>query len=168
MRHFLAGWMAWFWSLFGQCKRCTRTSMIAAISAWGLTLLALIVSRRPEIAIGAGVLAIGFTGLWIAHLVGLASRGTVGSILRQLGAEPDEAKAIIGALPKVTGPHGHDGGRLKEGETINARFAPRSGRPGLQLTRVVIANDQGVTAAVSLSEGGSYIALDPRSMEPQS
>jgi hypothetical protein len=161
----LPEWVASLATIFGRCKRCTRTSMIAAICAWGVALLALIVLQSPRIAIGAAVPALGLTALWIAHLVGLASRGTLGSMLRELGAKPDEARAIIIALARPVGSDGRDGGRLKEGETISVQRAPRPAEKGFRLTRVVIANEREVTAAVSLSEAGSYIALDPRSVE---
>jgi hypothetical protein len=165
MKHVMTASMARLLPLLGQCKRCTRTSMIAAIGAWGFALLALIVLRRLEIAVGAALLAIGLTALWIAHLVALASRGTLASMLREFGAEPEEAKAIIAALSLPMSSGGRDGGRLKEGEELGVQRASRPGRPGYRLTRVVIANAEGVIAAVALSDAGSYAALDPRSVE---
>ena len=161
MSDIAARWMAGIPTLFGQCRRCTRSSMIAAICAWVLALLALVVSGSPAIALGLAVIALGLTALWIAHLVALASRGTLASMLRQFGAERGEASAIIAALGL---PSGQGGGRLREGESLNVRRGERAGRPGLTLTRVVISNETGVIAAVGLNEGGSYERLDPRSI----
>ena len=160
MSDIAARWMAGIPALFGQCRRCTRSSMIAAICAWVLALLALVVSGSPAIALGLAVIALGLTALWIAHLVALASRGTLASMLRQFGAERGEASAIIAALGLPSG----QGGRLRVGESLNVRRGERAGRPGLTLTRVVISNETGVIAAVGLNEGGSYERLDPRSI----
>jgi len=144
--------------LFGQCKRCTRTSKVAALCAWVIAVLVLVVSRRLDLALAACLTATCLTALWVAHLAAVAYRGTLAGMLRQFGAEPGEARAIVAAL-------GRQNGRLKEGEAVSVRRAERPGRPGFRLTRVAISNDQAVIAAAGITEAGSYEKLDPRGIE---
>jgi murein DD-endopeptidase MepM/ murein hydrolase activator NlpD len=94
--------------------------------------------------------------------VHVAKKGdTVTSILRDLGATPDEAKAIATTL----GTHGRDGG-LKEGEKLRILMAPAGPEPGqrLQPYRVIVANDSSVEAVAALSDIGKYVAVDVQSM----
>ncbi|MBV9563605.1 MAG: M23 family metallopeptidase [Bradyrhizobium sp.] len=86
---------------------------------------------------------------------------SVGSVLRDLGATPDEIKAITAAL----GGRGRDGG-VKEGEKLRILMAPTSAEPGarLQPCRVVVANDTTVEAVTALSDLGRYVAVDVASM----
>jgi hypothetical protein len=159
----VAGWMARIPALFGQCRRCTRSSMIAAMCAWVLALLALLVPGWLGTALALALVALGLTALWIAHLVALASRGTLTSMLRQFGAERGEASAIVVAL----GLPAEHGGRLREGESLNVRRGDRPGKPGRRLTRVVISSEKGVIAAVGLNGAGSYERLAPQSVEAE-
>jgi murein DD-endopeptidase MepM/ murein hydrolase activator NlpD len=86
---------------------------------------------------------------------------TVTSVLRDLGATPDETKAIATTL----GTHGRDGG-LKEGEKLRILMAPAGPEPGqrLQPYRVIVANDSSVEAVAALSDIGKYVAVDVQSM----
>lgn len=86
---------------------------------------------------------------------------TVASVLRDLGATADEAKAIAATL----GARGRDGG-LKEGQKLRILMAPASPAPGarLQPYRVVVANDTQVEAVAALSDIGKYVAVDVQSM----
>jgi murein DD-endopeptidase MepM/ murein hydrolase activator NlpD len=86
---------------------------------------------------------------------------SVGSILRDQGATPDDIKPIIALL----GARGRDGG-IKEGEKLRILMAPASAAPGarLQPWRVIIANDTTVEADVALSDLGKYVAVDVASM----
>jgi murein DD-endopeptidase MepM/ murein hydrolase activator NlpD len=86
---------------------------------------------------------------------------SVTSVLRDLGATPDEARAIAAQL----GPRGRDGG-LKEGEKLRILMAPASSAPGarLQPFRVVVANDTTVEAVAALSDLGQYVAVDVQSL----
>jgi murein DD-endopeptidase MepM/ murein hydrolase activator NlpD len=86
---------------------------------------------------------------------------SVGSILRDQGASPDDIKAITALL----GARGRDGG-VKEGEKLRILMAPASPAPGarLQPCRVIIANDTTVEADVALSDLGKYVAVDVASM----
>ena len=84
---------------------------------------------------------------------------TVASVLRDLGATPEEIKAITAAL----GPRGRDGG-LKEGEKLRILMAPSAPGARLQPYRVVVANDTIVEAVAALSDLGKYVAVDVASM----
>nr|WP_190241598.1 M23 family metallopeptidase [Bradyrhizobium algeriense] len=86
---------------------------------------------------------------------------TIASILRDLGATPDEARAVALTL----GPRGRDGG-LKEGQKVRILMAPSGLGPGarLQPYRVVVANDTTVEAVAALSDVGKYVAVDVQSM----
>ena len=86
---------------------------------------------------------------------------TIASILRDLGATPDEARAVALTL----GPRGRDGG-LKEGQKVRILMAPSGLGPAarLQPYRVVVANDTTVEAVAALSDVGKYVAVDVQSM----
>ncbi|MCK1513003.1 M23 family metallopeptidase [Bradyrhizobium sp. 190] len=86
---------------------------------------------------------------------------TIASILRDLGATPDEARAVALTL----GPRGRDGG-LKEGQKVRILMAPSGLGPAarLQPYRVIVANDTTVEAVAALSDVGRYVAVDVQSM----
>ncbi|WP_027580417.1 M23 family metallopeptidase [Bradyrhizobium sp. Ai1a-2] len=86
---------------------------------------------------------------------------TVTSVLREMGATADEAKAIAATL----GARGRDGG-LKEGQKLRILMAPANPAPGarLQPYRVIVANDTQVEAVAALSDIGKYVAVDVQSM----
>jgi murein DD-endopeptidase MepM/ murein hydrolase activator NlpD len=80
---------------------------------------------------------------------------TVASILRDLGATPDE----IGAIAKVLGPRAKDGG-IKEGQKLRVLMTPVPGSQRLQPIRVIIANDTSIDAVVALADTGKYVSVD--------
>ncbi|HXN67857.1 MAG TPA: M23 family metallopeptidase [Bradyrhizobium sp.] len=84
---------------------------------------------------------------------------TVASVLRDQGATPEEAKAIVATL----GPRGRDGG-LKEGQKLRILMAPSGPGQRLQPYRVVVANDSNIEAVSALSDLGKYVAVDVQSM----
>src|SRR5262245_52425982 len=86
---------------------------------------------------------------------------SVTSILRDLGASPEEAKAIAYTL----GAKGRDGG-LKEGQKVRILMVPATQAPGarLQPYRVMVANDATIEAVAALSDMGKYVAVDVQSM----
>ena len=84
---------------------------------------------------------------------------TVASVLRDQGATPEEAKAIVATL----GPRGRDGG-LKEGQKLRILMAPSGPGQRLQPYRVVVANDSNIEAVAALSDLGKYVAVDVQSM----
>jgi murein DD-endopeptidase MepM/ murein hydrolase activator NlpD len=85
---------------------------------------------------------------------------SVASILGDLGATPDEIKAITDAF----GPRGRDGG-VKEGQKLRVLLSPMPGRQ--QPVRVIIANDTTPEAVVALSDLGKYVAVDVQSADTQ-
>jgi murein DD-endopeptidase MepM/ murein hydrolase activator NlpD len=86
---------------------------------------------------------------------------TIASILRDVGATPDEARAVALTL----GPRGRDGG-LKEGQKVRILMAPSGLGPAarLQPYRVIVANETIVEAVAALSDVGKYVAVDVQSM----
>jgi murein DD-endopeptidase MepM/ murein hydrolase activator NlpD len=90
----------------------------------------------------------------------VAKRGeTIGSILRELGATPDEIKGIIA----VIGPAALEGG-LKEGQKLRVLMTP-AGLGRNQPLRVIVTGDSGITAAVALSDRGHYVPVDIRNVD---
>jgi len=86
---------------------------------------------------------------------------SLANILRDLGATPDEIKAIAGLF----GPKGRDGG-LKDGQKLRVLLSPVSGGgQRLQPVRLVLTGDTGVEAVVALSDMGKFVAVDVQSAE---
>ncbi len=83
----------------------------------------------------------------------------VGSILRELGALPDEIKAIASAL----GSRGRDNG-LKEGQRLRILLSNVPGSQRQQPVRVIVANDTAIEAVIALSDLGRYVAVDVNAM----
>jgi murein DD-endopeptidase MepM/ murein hydrolase activator NlpD len=92
----------------------------------------------------------------------VAKKGeTVGSILRELGALPDNIKAILAAL----GTRGRDGG-IKEGQKVRVIAMP-SGQGHVQPVRVIVASDTAVEAAAALSDDGKYVSVDVHNVDTE-
>jgi murein DD-endopeptidase MepM/ murein hydrolase activator NlpD len=96
---------------------------------------------------------------WSEHLVAVKRGETVGSILRELGAIPDEIKLILAVL----GPRAREGG-IKEGQKLRVLMAS-AGLGHMQPVRVIISGDGGVEAAVALSDRGTYVPVDIRNVD---
>ncbi len=101
------------------------------------------------------------TADWSERQIVVKKGETVGSILRELGAAPDEIKSIIG----VIGPAALDGG-IKEGEKLRVLMTP-AGLGHMEPLRVIIAGDSGITAAVALSDLGQYVPVDIRNIDTE-
>jgi len=100
-------------------------------------------------------------GDWSERQVVVKKGETVGSILRELGAAPDEIRSIIG----VIGPAALEGG-IKEGEKLRVLMAP-AGLGHMEPLRIIIAGDSGITAAVALSDLGQYVPVDIRNIDTE-
>jgi murein DD-endopeptidase MepM/ murein hydrolase activator NlpD len=87
---------------------------------------------------------------------------SVASILRDLGATPDEIKPIAGLL----GPRGRDGG-LRDGQKLRVLLTPVPGGSRMQPARVILAGETGTEAVVALSDLGKYVSVDVQSAETQ-
>ncbi|MGH6725515.1 MAG: M23 family metallopeptidase, partial [Pseudolabrys sp.] len=84
---------------------------------------------------------------------------TVATILRDLGAPPDE----IGAIVRALGSRGRDGG-IKEGQKLRVLLAPVPGGQRLQPIRVIVASDTTIDAVVALADSGKYVAVDVKNV----
>jgi murein DD-endopeptidase MepM/ murein hydrolase activator NlpD len=90
----------------------------------------------------------------------VAKKGdSITSILRELGATSDEAKAIAGVL----GTRGRDGG-LREGQKLRILLAPSGKTQRMQPIRVIVAAENAVEAVVALSDMGKYVSVDVQSI----
>jgi len=94
---------------------------------------------------------------WNERLVTVKKGETATTILRDLGAAPNDISALVAVL----GPRGRDGG-LREGQKLRVLFAPDGGR--LRAVRVVVVGDSAVEAVVALSDTGKYVAVDVQSL----
>ena len=92
---------------------------------------------------------------WNERAIAVKKGDTLNSILRELGATPDEIKAIVTAL----GPRGRDGA-LKEGQKLRVLLSPVPGAQRTQPIRIIVANDNAVEAVVALSDLGKYVSVD--------
>ena len=92
-----------------------------------------------------------------------AARGTTLAtswrMLRDLGAIP----ADIGAIVRVLGPRGLDGG-IKEGQKLRVLMAPVLGGQRLQPIRVIVASETAIDAVVALADTGKYVSVDVRNI----
>ncbi len=84
---------------------------------------------------------------------------TVGSILRELTAAPEEIRQIIAVL----GPPALEGG-LKEGQKLRVLLAA-AGLGHMQPLRVIVSGDAGIIAAAALSDSGKYVPVDVRNVD---
>ena len=100
-------------------------------------------------------------GDWSERLVVVKKGETVGSILRELGAAPDEIKQIIA----VFGPIAAEGG-IKEGQRLRVLMAPLGTGHNRPL-RVIILGDSAIAAAAALSDTGKYVPVDIRNVDKE-
>ena len=92
---------------------------------------------------------------WSDRLITAKKGEGVLTILRELGALPEEARAIVAAL----GAHGRDGA-LKEGQRLRILLANVNGGQRTKPNRVIVLGDTNAEAAVALSDTGRYVAVD--------
>jgi murein DD-endopeptidase MepM/ murein hydrolase activator NlpD len=95
------------------------------------------------------------------RIVTIKKGDTLGAILRDLGAIPEEIKAIYATL----GNHARDG-NLKEGQKLRILLSPVRGTQRLQPLRVVVVGDQNsVEAVVALNDLNRYVSVDVQMAE---
>ncbi|MPZ56475.1 MAG: peptidoglycan DD-metalloendopeptidase family protein [Rhizobiales bacterium] len=92
---------------------------------------------------------------WNERVVVPKKGETVFDIVRELGATPDEAKAIVALL----GPHGL-GGELRDGHKLRILLSPADSSRRLKPVRVIVAGDSAVEAVVAFSDAGRYVSVD--------
>jgi murein DD-endopeptidase MepM/ murein hydrolase activator NlpD len=95
---------------------------------------------------------------WSERLIIAKKSETIGSILRELGAAPDEIKQIL----TVFGPAA--AGTLKEGQRLRVLMAP-AGVGHMQPLRVIIVGDSAIQAAAAISDTGGYVPVDIRNVD---
>jgi murein DD-endopeptidase MepM/ murein hydrolase activator NlpD len=95
---------------------------------------------------------------WSERSVVAKKGDTVGSILRDVGAAPDEIKALIAVLGRPA----RDGG-LKEGQKLRVLLTP-AGLGHMRPLRVIVAGESAIEAAAALSDAGKYVAVDVRNV----
>jgi murein DD-endopeptidase MepM/ murein hydrolase activator NlpD len=95
---------------------------------------------------------------WNERTVVLKKGDSVSAILREMGATPEEVKAITTAF----GGRGKDSSP-RDGYKLRVLLAPGSDVVRLRPVRVIIATDTSVEAMVAWSEMGKYVAVDVRS-----
>jgi len=88
---------------------------------------------------------------------------SVASILRDLGATPEDIKQIAASF----GSRGRDNG-LKEGEKLRILMATAGPGQKQQPVRVIVANDSAVEAVVAFSDLGKYVNVDVSSLNTTS
>jgi len=96
---------------------------------------------------------------WNERTVTVKKGDTIATILREIGATPEEIKSIAAAL----GPRGRDGG-LKEGQRLRILVASVAGSQALQPVRVIVTGESAIEAVVALSDRGRYVPVDVTSM----
>jgi murein DD-endopeptidase MepM/ murein hydrolase activator NlpD len=99
---------------------------------------------------------------WSERILTLKKGDSIGNLLRDLGAKPEEVKAITTAL----GPRGRDGA-AKDGQRLRVLLTPTADGKRLQPVRVVVGGDTSIEAVVALSDLGKYVAVDVRSMDTE-
>ena len=93
----------------------------------------------------------------------VAKKGdSVASILRDLGAQTDDIKAILALL----GARGRDGG-VKEGQKLRILMTPAIGGKPPQPIRVILASDNAIEAVVALADTGKYVPVDAKSLDTE-
>jgi murein DD-endopeptidase MepM/ murein hydrolase activator NlpD len=99
---------------------------------------------------------------WNERAIAVKKGDTLNSILHELGATPDEIKAVSAAL----GPRGRDGA-LKEGQKLRILLSPVPAAQRMQPIRVILANDTAIEAVVALSDLGKYVSVDARMVDTE-
>ncbi|HEY3641964.1 MAG TPA: M23 family metallopeptidase [Xanthobacteraceae bacterium] len=97
---------------------------------------------------------------WSERTITLKKGDSVISVLRDLGARPEDVKDIAAAL----GARGRDGG-VKEGQRLRVLLDPSD--PKRRPLRVVVASDSGVDVIVALSDLGKYVSIDVQAADTE-
>jgi len=87
---------------------------------------------------------------------------TVASILRDLGAQDADIKAIVAVL----GARGRDGG-IKEGQKLRVLLSAPTAKQPSQPVRVIVASDTSVDAVVALADTGKYVPVDVKNLDTE-
>jgi len=99
---------------------------------------------------------------WNERIVTAKKGDSIATILKELGATPEEIKQIAAPL----GPRGRDGG-LKDGQRLRILIATDPDAPRMQPVRVMVLGDSTVEAVVALSDQRKYVSVDVSSINTQ-
>jgi len=96
---------------------------------------------------------------WSERIVAAKKGDTVGSMLRELGALPDDIKQILAVLGPIAATNG-----LKEGQKLRVLMTS-AGLGHMQPLRVIVLGDSAVAAAAALSDNGTYVPVDIKNVD---
>jgi murein DD-endopeptidase MepM/ murein hydrolase activator NlpD len=99
---------------------------------------------------------------WSERAFTIKKGENVSTVLREIGATPEEIKAIA----TVLGARGRDNG-LREGHRLRVLTSALFGGQRQQPIRVIVANDNAVEAVVALSDSGKFVAVDVQSVNTE-
>jgi murein DD-endopeptidase MepM/ murein hydrolase activator NlpD len=105
-----------------------------------------------------GAQATGGNG-WNERSIAVKKGDSIATILKEIGATPDEIAAISAAL----GARGRKDG-LKEGQKLRLLVAATADPNRQQPIRVILMGDSTIEAVVALSDMGRYVSVDVASM----
>ena len=105
-----------------------------------------------------GTQATGGNG-WNERSVTARKADNIATILKDIGATPEEIAAIAAAL----GPRGRKDG-LKEGQKLRILAASTPDGSRQRPIRVIVMGDSAIEAVVALSDMGKYVSVDVASM----
>jgi murein DD-endopeptidase MepM/ murein hydrolase activator NlpD len=105
-----------------------------------------------------GMQATGGNG-WNERSVTVKKNDSIATILKEIGATPDETAAIASAL----GARGRKDG-LKEGQKLRILAAATPDASRQRPIRVIVMGDSAIEAVVALSDLGKYVSVDVASM----
>ena len=95
---------------------------------------------------------------WSERSVAVKKGENIETILKDLGATPEDISAVASAL----GPRGRKNG-LKEGQKLRVLITGADGAPARPI-RVIVMGDSSIDAVVALSDLGRYVSVDVASM----
>jgi len=98
--------------------------------------------------------------VWSERLIPVKKGDTLSAMLRDLGATPEEIRAIA----TVLGARARDG-NLKDGQKLRVLMSPVRGSQRLQPVRVMLVGDSTIEAVVALSDLGRYVGVDVQTAE---
>jgi murein DD-endopeptidase MepM/ murein hydrolase activator NlpD len=87
---------------------------------------------------------------------------TVAGVVQELGATPQEAKAIADLLASQ-----NLGGDLPEGHKLRVLLSPTDSGRRLKPVRVIVVGESAIEAVVAFSDTGNYVSVDVQSAEAE-
>jgi len=85
----------------GTCGRCMRISFAFAVGSVAVFVMAYTMMGRSGVTTGLGVAALGFSLLWLAHLVAFAWRSSIFQPTAPGRVEPAERRQFVAKFAKT-------------------------------------------------------------------